>query len=121
MQDSATEPPRAKFPKRTDLLNWQSEPSSANAAAIDANEINEYMSLLREEIDPIDVLGYWKSKETQFKKLCVAVRSVLCIPASSCYSERLFSACGNTKTKMRNQIAPQKLDYVMRVRGNCNT
>ena len=44
----------------------------------------------------MDVLGWWKINKFPNPKLAKLARSVLCLPASSSNSERVFSAAGRT-------------------------
>jgi len=47
-------------------------------------------------------LHWWEQNEFCFPHLAKVARSILCIPATSTPSERLFATAGLTVTKLRN-------------------
>jgi len=47
-------------------------------------------------------LHWWEQNEFCFPNLAKVARSILCIPATSTPSERLFATAGLTVTKLRN-------------------
>ena len=99
------------------MFRWGDGPNSDEGVSnsADSDEVDDYLSSAPVEID--DLLEYWKSKETVFGQLAKVARKVLCVLASSCDCERLFSAAGNTKTKNRNQLSPEQLDRILRIQG----
>jgi hypothetical protein len=71
------------------------------------------------------ILGWWRLSATTFPILARLARKILCIPASSASSERVFSSAGNIVTSRRQNLDPEmveKLVYLkenlMRVRKN---
>jgi hypothetical protein len=52
-------------------------------------------------------LTWWKFNEKKYKLLSILVARVLCIPATSAPSERLFSTAGLTIAKDRARLASQ--------------
>jgi hypothetical protein len=50
-------------------------------------------------------LTWWKFNERKYKLLSVLASRVLCIPATSAPSERVFSIAGLTKSKDRARLA----------------
>lgn len=65
-----------------------------------------------------DVLAYWKSQEDLVPDLARFARSVLCIPASSASSERLFSLAGRTITTQRTGISSARAEQLIYVNQN---
>jgi hypothetical protein len=63
------------------------------------------------------LLFWWKTYQQKFPFLSRVARSVLAIPASSAKSENLFSDAGNTMSKKRNLLDPDKLDDMMFLRS----
>ena len=53
-----------------------------------------------------DRLAYWRSRQSQFPALALTARKHLAAPASSVYSERLFSKQGNIYDKKRSRLRP---------------
>ena len=65
--------------------------------------------------DPIE---WWRQNEFQFPQLAEVARSVLCVPATSTPSERLFSTAGLTVTKLRNCLKPDNVDALLFLNKN---
>jgi hypothetical protein len=66
------------------------------------------------------LLFWWKSKSAKIEGwplIAQVARDVLCEPASSAKSECNFSDAGNTITKKRNQLQPDKVDDLMFLRS----
>lgn len=49
-------------------------------------------------------LDYWKFKEKTYPVLAAMARDYLAVPATSCSSERLFSAAGNVISEKRSRL-----------------
>jgi len=58
--------------------------------------------------------SWWVSNHRVFAVLAAVAHHLLCSPAMSVSSERLFSKAGDvmTKSKKRNSLAPAKADRV---------
>jgi hypothetical protein len=52
-------------------------------------------------------LTWWKNNQTKYKMLSEVALRLLCIPATSAPSERVFSVAGLTISKDRARLAPQ--------------
>jgi hypothetical protein len=52
-------------------------------------------------------LNWWKLNQTKYKLLSEVALRLLCIPATSAPSERVFSVAGLTIAKDRARMAPQ--------------
>ena len=57
-----------------------------------------------------DHLQYWRLKESNYPTLAALARKYLCVPASSVYSERLFSEYNRLYEKKRSRITPTALN-----------
>ena len=57
-------------------------------------------------------LSWWKGNEYRFPRLGKVARSILCNPATSTPSERIFSIAGLTVTKLRSCLKPSNVDAV---------
>jgi len=58
-------------------------------------------------------LEWWRAHQRQYPAVATVARQLLCIPATSVPSERLFSKAGNVITKKRNQLNPLKAQKVI--------
>ena len=54
-----------------------------------------------------DPLEWWKLRCVEFPHIAKVARKVLCIPASSAPSERVFSAAGLTISNLRAGLLPE--------------
>ncbi|XP_074535564.1 E3 SUMO-protein ligase ZBED1-like [Halichoeres trimaculatus] len=57
-------------------------------------------------------LTWWKLNEAKYPSLASLAKSILCIPATSAPSERLFSAAGNIASKKRASLTPEHVDML---------
>lgn len=57
-------------------------------------------------------LTWWKANAPRYPTLAKLAKSLLCIPATSTPSERLFSAAGNIASKKRASLSPEHVDML---------
>lgn len=56
---------------------------------------------------PITPLQWWAENQCKYPSLCVVVRILLSVPATSVSSERLFSKTGQVISDRRSRLTPQ--------------
>jgi hypothetical protein len=79
-------------------------------------ELRKYLNTMLRPADPdANILAYWKSNVELVPFLASFARSILCIPASSACSERVFSAAGNVVTHKRTRILATKAEDYNRI------
>ena len=66
--------------------------------------------LLDVELEP---LAWWKTNEHIYPLLAKVAKKYLCICATSCASERLFSTAGNIVTPARSLLEPEKVNQLV--------
>jgi hypothetical protein len=82
-------------------------------------ELEKYLNTMPRPADPdADILAYWKSNAELVPYLASFARSILCIPASSASSERVFSAAGNIVTHKRTRISASKAEELVYIHDN---
>ncbi len=63
------------------------------------------------------VLDWWKKWTINYPKLSMLARSLLGIPASSCSSERIFSATGRILEERRQNLSDDTVDDILLIRN----
>lgn len=93
--------------------------------ALTPQQEHDQASIIREEVahyrsaKPLDILDddnnhhnplvWWKNNDKAYPHLAVLARRILCIPATSASSERVFSTAGATVTNERSRLAPENV------------
>ena len=65
--------------------------------------------------NPLDL---WRGKDREFPNIATIARRLLCIPATSAPTERLFSHAGLVVNKYRSQLNPENVDDVIFLHDN---
>jgi KRAB domain-containing zinc finger protein len=92
------------------------EPQNDIAAQI---ELNVHKLQQPKESD-CDILAFWKANKASVPTLAKFARSILCIPASSASSERLFSAAGKIISSSRTKISSSRAEQLIYINQNYN-
>ena len=71
-----------------------------------------------EEKHKVDVLKWWKKHASTFPLLAQLARNVLCIPAASSCSERVFSASGGIINDKRRSLSTQTANQLTLIKVN---
>ena len=78
------------------------------------SEINAYKTSPKLEVESEETpLQWWKSHETTYLVLSKLAMKYLCICATSCPSERLFSTAGNIVTSTRARLKPHRVNMLV--------
>ena len=99
------------------ILSQQASRKEANPNLQEISEVEQYMvePIIQKKEDP---LLYWQMKKEKFPSLSKLARKHLSTPASSVYSERLFSEYGNIYDKNRSRILPTTGEKLLFLRQN---
>lgn len=113
-------PKRSKSSKKDSamhfLLGTLSEKESMNTCG---DEVNHFLKM--PTLDPdSNALEWWKTNADSLPTLSRVARQLLCIPATSVPSERIFSTSGNIVTKKRASLKPDTCNVDMLVFLNKN-
>lgn len=65
-----------------------------------------------------NVLEWWKLNEARFPNIAKLAKAVICIPATSTPSERLFSTAGHIVSKRRTCLNPENVDVILFLNKN---
>ena len=110
--------PRAKRKKKDSamhfLLGTQSESESIGTCS------DEMECFLKQpSVDPdLNALEWWREKAEEYPTLSEVAKQLLCIPATSVPSERIFSTSGNIVTKKRASLKPEIMDILVFLNKN---
>ncbi|RXN13638.1 zinc finger BED domain-containing 1-like protein [Labeo rohita] len=58
-------------------------------------------------------LAWWKQNSDRYPKLAFAAKHLLCVPATSTPSERIFSKAGYIVNKTRSSLLPENVDKLI--------
>jgi hypothetical protein len=119
-RDAAGAPtPAAKLAalEKQELLLLSVGQSAARVSCTLAQEIAAYSSQPQVEWteEPLD---WWRNNCARFPRLAVIARAVLCIQATSCESERVFSKTGILLEGRRSQLASKNVDMMIFLHDN---
>ncbi len=59
-----------------------------------------------------DPLVWWKDNESRFPLLAKVAKKYICVCATSCASERVFSTMGNIVTPTRSHLKPEMVNML---------
>ena len=80
-------------------------------------EISQYIEFERPTKEH-DILDWWKNHSSTFPILSKFAKQVLCIPATSTSSERIFSQAGSVVTHKREKIHCENVEMLVYVKDN---
>jgi len=81
------------------------------AAASERDELEEYLSSPLETDMDLELLAYWKLKESTWPKLAKMAKQYLSAPFSSAGVERVFSAAGKMHDDLRKSEKDSTLEH----------
>ena len=94
-------------------------PAVAPRAAQERDELEEYLSSPLETDMELDLLAYWKLKESTWPKLAKMAKQFLAAPFSSGGVERVFSAAGKMHDDLRKAEKDSTLEHSLFAAFNC--
>ena len=83
-------------------------------------EIDRYKSVLmkKEQKANLKLISWWQERKQEYPFLFKAVKAMLCTPATSVPSERIFSEAGYISCAKRSKILPVNLDKYLFIKRN---
>ena len=70
------------------------------------------------DINNEDLLSFWNEKKKDFPWLSTFARALLCVPATSTPSERVFSVAGMVLSAKRSRLSPQRVNKIIFIHDN---
>ena len=101
-------------------LEAAADAEPARAAAPERDELEEYLSSPHETDMDLDLLAYWKLKESTWPKLAKMAKQYLAAPFSSAGVERVFSAAGKMHDDLRKSAKDSTLEHSLFAAFNCD-
>ena len=82
--------------------------------------IHEVKSYISEPSIPLNAcpLDWWRTMSQIYPNVSVLAKQILCVPATSVSSERVFSTAGFCSDKRRSNLAPENLDKLIFLNKN---
>ena len=82
------------------------------------DEVDEYASVVCVLNEKTNTLAWWAKNKARFPILFLLARQYLCIDATSCEPERIFSACGLLLSNLRSNLLPWKVEALLTLHLN---
>ena len=103
------------MPKLDDFADL-CDPQEMGRVRRERNELAEYMNLKVSKYT--DLIQFWLDNKSVLPKLFTVARQVLCVPASSAASERVFSTAGRLLEKRRTTLSPATVNSLPFLHSN---
>ena len=110
-EGESLEPP----PKKTALDKLLGPENNDNQ--IEDHEVDQYLSE-KPAARTTQPLEWWKHNSHRFPNMAELAKHVLCVPATSTPSERIFSKAGITVSKRRCNLKPKNVDAIIFLNHN---
>lgn len=93
--------------------------SQINNSSMIEQECQAYISTAHpNHVRDDEVLQYWNQRRVQFPWLSALAAKLLCIPATSTPSERVFNVAGLTISARRTKLHPKNVDKIIFIHDN---
>ena len=79
-------------------------------------ELSDYVNLKVSK--DVEIMQFWRDNKLLFPKLFRVARKVLCVPATSAASERVFSTAGRLLDKRRTTLSPDNVNSLLFLHSN---
>jgi hypothetical protein len=129
-EDNSSQPPHEDFNEKALYTQWkqvqanilkQAAPTPAEqegyTRAMKRREVEQYLA--EAPLDPaISNVAYWRTKQAMWPTLAKLALKYCIVPASSVYSERLFSEFGNVYDERRSRLQPDASEQLVFLHHN---
>ena len=87
--------------------------SASEPSEIASSEVDRYHTEAPLPLSCKNPLTWWEMRATQYIHLSALAKKMLCIPATSVPSERVFSVAGNIINEKRFRLKPDNIDKLI--------
>ncbi len=109
---SGAEPPAKNA--RSDFAEWNNYAEDVIVNDSVDDDVDRYVTQRQIVMaNEKDLLGWWRANSTVYSRLSQLARYMLCVPASSSSSERVFSAAGQTTEERRTRPSLDIVDALL--------
>jgi hypothetical protein len=102
--------------KKTRFCNFDDLCDPEDMGHATRNELADYVNLKVSK--DINIVQFWKEHRLLYPKLFQVANRILCIPATSSASERVFSIAGRTLEKRRANLSSDSLNGLLFLHSN---
>ena len=95
----------------SNLLGKVKKEKKDDAPTPEIDELEQYLADPEEPDTEVDVLAWWKAKETKWPALAKMVKQYFAAPASSAGVERVFSAAGKMHSDLQKSAKDTTLEH----------
>ena len=96
-----------------DIMGSSSETDASQPSEIASFEVDRYHTEAPLTLACKEPLAWWKMRAAQYVHLSELAKKILCIPATSVPSERVFSVAGNIINEKRSRLKPDNVDKLI--------
>ena len=117
LDGDAVEPPAKRPPIDLDMFFGEADDAQVSASAQAEQDVSMFFG---EKASPssTDPLNWWHTHGSRFALLSQVARQLLCVPATSVPSERVFSAAGHIVSKLRAALSADNIDALIFLQQN---
>ena len=94
-------------------MGSSSETDASQPSEIASFEVDRYHTEAPLTLACKEPLAWWKMRAAQYVHLSELAKKILCIPATSVPSERVFSVAGNIINEKRSRLKPDNVDKLI--------
>lgn len=90
-----------------------SNTSPSEPSEVASSEVERYFTEAPLPLTCKNPLTWWEMRTTQYIHLSSLAKKILCIPATSVPSERVFSVAGNIINEKRSRLKPDNVNKLI--------
>ncbi|XP_073668771.1 zinc finger BED domain-containing protein 4-like [Paramisgurnus dabryanus] len=114
-EKTAAAPPPPKKKKQQEISMLMQSESDEEVEEEHGDNVKKEMEQYLKDTTKVlsGPLAWWKQNSDRYPKLAFAAKHLLCVPATSTPSERIFSKAGYVVNKTRSSLLPENVDKLI--------